>query len=325
MAFDRISIALNSGAFTLPSAGEIVLMRPTGPLPEVLTDTGRLCVVQSFRPAHDAYHGAGLRVMTEPPANAAATLIEIGRSRALNRQMIRTAVAMTDPGGIIALDGAKTDGVEGNLKSLRLAGISPETSPKAHGRAVWFTNRSGLADDLPEGDIVPPNGFHTVPGVFSAEKIDAGSALLGDHLTSIRGDGADFGAGWGYLAQRVLDHEGVRSLDLIEAEKLSLDCAAQNIRDPRARLIWADATAHQGGPYDFIVMNPPFHTSRRAEPALGQAFIRNAARCLSRKGALWMVSNRQLPYEETLSACFQRVERLAERDGFKLFVARAPR
>ncbi len=325
MAFDRISIALSSGAFTLPSAGEIVLMRPTGPLPEVLTGTGRLCVVQSFRPAHDTYLGAGLRVVTEPPAKAAATLIEIGRSRALNRQMIRTAAAMTDPGGIIALDGAKTDGVEGNLKSLRLAGIAPETLPKAHGRAVWFANQPGLADDLPEGDIDPPEGFHTAPGVFSAEKIDAGSALLGDHLTSLRGDGADFGAGWGYLSQRVLEHESVRSLDLIEAEKRSLDCAARNIRDPRAHLIWADATAHQGGPYDFIVMNPPFHTSRRAEPALGQAFIRNAARCLTRKGALWMVSNRQLPYEETLSECFQRVERLAEQGGFKLFVARAPR
>ena len=44
-------------------------------------------------------------------------------------------------------------------------------------------------------------------------------------------------------------------------------------------------------------MNPPFHTRPRADPALGQAMIRKAAAALRRGGRLFMVANRQLPYE----------------------------
>ena len=74
-------------------------------------------------------------------------------------------------------------------------------------------------------------------------------------------------------------------------------------------------------PYDWVIMNPPFHSGRAAEPALGQRFIEVASSTLPRGGRLLMVANRNLPYEQILEKTFRRVEKLSERDGFKVFEA----
>ena len=116
----------------------------------------------------------------------------------------------------------------------------------------------------------------------------------------------------------------MKSLDLIEAEARALDCARLNVTDPRAAFHWADVTVASKTAFDAIVMNPPFHTGRAADPSLGIAFIRSAAAALTPQGRLWMVANRHLPYEETLSKCFRDVSQVAVDAGFKVFQASRP-
>uniref|UniRef100_A0AAN0MCT1 Class I SAM-dependent methyltransferase n=1 Tax=Yoonia rhodophyticola TaxID=3137370 RepID=A0AAN0MCT1_9RHOB len=170
------------------------------------------------------------------------------------------------------------------------------------------------------------HGYFTTAGVFSDGAIDRGSALLADALPSkLPGRMADLGAGWGYLAAPVLQRDGVAALDLIEAEALSLACARLNVSDPRAQFHWADATQFRpDAPYDGIVMNPPFHVSRTADPGLGRAFIQSASRMLTPNGKLWMVANKHLPYETTLSECFRNVDIIAGDAAFKVFHATKP-
>ena len=74
-----------------------------------------------------------------------------------------------------------------------------------------------------------------------------------------------------------------------------------------------------------VIMNPPFHTSRSADPGLGQGFITSAARNLTRNGQLWMVANRHLPYEATLAEAFTKVEEVAGNNRFKVFYASRPK
>lgn len=69
-------------------------------------------------------------------------------------------------------------------------------------------------------------------------------------------------------------------------------------------------------------MNPPFHTGRAAEPAIGQGMIRAAAAALKPGGRLFLVANRQLPYERMLSAAFKSVVELASDKTFKILSAR---
>ena len=94
--------------------------------------------------------------------------------------------------------------------------------------------------------------------------------------------------------------------------------------DPRARFHWADATRGKWGPVDAVVMNPPFHTGRAADPALGVAFIRAAAAMLTPSGTLWMVANRHLPYEPVLAAAFREVEEIGGDSRFRLTRAARP-
>ena len=165
----------------------------------------------------------------------------------------------------------------------------------------------------------------TFPGAFSADGIDKGSALLAQHLPALAGKVADLGAGWGYLSGKVLGSDKVTSLDMIEADHNALDAAKLNITDPRAVMHWADMARFQGGPYDAIISNPPFHTTRTPTPELGQMFISRAAELLAPKGQFWMVANRNLPYEQTLDTLFSQVDTIAQTGGFKVIRARRPK
>ena len=68
-------------------------------------------------------------------------------------------------------------------------------------------------------------------------------------------------------------------------------------------------------------MNPPFHRGRAAEPGIGQRLIGVAAKALRRGGRLFMVANRQLPYEETLEAEFAQWREITRDGGFKVLAA----
>ncbi len=68
-------------------------------------------------------------------------------------------------------------------------------------------------------------------------------------------------------------------------------------------------------------MNPPFHDSHAANPALGVAFITAAAKVLKPGGKLLMVANRNLPYEAALAQAFASFTTLEENDRFKVIEA----
>ena len=76
---------------------------------------------------------------------------------------------------------------------------------------------------------------------------------------------------------------------------------------------------------DTIIMNPPFHQTRKAEPDIGKSFIIQASELLTPKGQLWMVANRQLAYETTLDKCFTSVNSITETPQFKVINALRPK
>ena len=165
----------------------------------------------------------------------------------------------------------------------------------------------------------------TRAGIFSPDHIDAGSALLADHLPgNIRGKVADLGAGWGYLSRVLLERcDGIQKLDLYEADARALGLARKNLpqSDTEVRFLWHDVTQPLNGIYHTIVMNPPFHTGQRQDVDLGIAFIRTAAAALRRGGSLFVVANRQLPYERELDALGLVWRKAAEDSTFKLLFA----
>ncbi|MCE9523609.1 MAG: class I SAM-dependent methyltransferase [Alphaproteobacteria bacterium] len=173
--------------------------------------------------------------------------------------------------------------------------------------------------------FVEETGLWSQPGVFSWDRIDPGSILLVSRLPQFKGHGADLGCGLGFLAHGVLRSPAVERLELIDIDRRAIEAAKRNVMDPRAHLHWADATG--GDPHlsklDFVVMNPPFHSGASEDKALGQAFIRNAARMLRPGGVCWLVANRHLPYEAVLAAAFKSVRLDHDAGGFKIYEAKA--
>lgn len=321
MSQSRLNTALDDGLLALPT-GNIAVMRPSVTYDVADLPRDAVTIVHGFYPETAAWQAAGYAV-TQTMLQVAVAIVVVPRAKALARAMVADACAHAD---LVIVDGQKTDGVDSLFKACRKSLGTLPSITKGHGRIFWFAATDVFVDWAAPPPAKGAHGFYTAPGVFSDGAVDKGSALLADALPQkLPARMGDLGAGWGYLAAPVMARDGVKSLDLIEAEALSVACAKLNVTDPRVAFHWADATAfHADAPYDGIVMNPPFHASRAADPGLGRAFIQAAARLLAPHGKLWMVANRHLPYETTMTECFRNVDIIGGNGAFKIFHATRP-
>jgi len=293
-----------------------------------------LFMVQGFRPYVRVLEAGGYAVSPRPEGkNFDAALVLCGRHRGANELLVAEALTRVRVGGLVLLAGSKEDGIASLRKRLEALIAVDGHAPKHHGVALWL-RRPADVDAIVEtlrsgnGEMLVDGRFHTAPGMFSAGEIDAGSRLLVENLPEkISGAVADFCAGWGYIAAELATRcAKISTLDLYEADFASLEAAKRNVL-PREgltpRFFWhdllAEPVAHR---YDVIVMNPPFHQRRAAEPDIGQGMIRAAAAALKPGGRLLMVANRQLPYEKTLSQAFSTQEEVCRTGVFKVLGAR---
>ena len=331
MGAPRLTLALEGGGLDLPAEGRIAVLGPRAGMDLSALERARLDVIQRFRPDHDAFAAAGWTTRPDAPSEAAgvydAAIVVLPRARAEARDAVARAEALVARGGPVVVDGQKTDGADALLRALRAR--VPVAGPinKAHGKLFWFAAAGALSDWRAPPRRQVEGGFVTAPGVFSADGPDPGSVLLAAALPArMPAHLADLGTGWGYLAHAALRREGVETIDLVEADHLALACARENIRDPRARFHWADATRWRPeAPLGGVIMNPPFHGGRAADPSIGRAFIAAAAACLAPAGRLWLVANRHLPYEAPLSERFAETAETGGDARYKILEAARPR
>lgn len=326
MLNERLSSLLSDGDLILPDNGRIAVFAPRTGTDLSLLPQDRVQIITGFKPDHDAFTAAGYDCARAAEGRFAASVVCLPRAKAQGRALMAQACAAAGQGGLVIVDGQKTDGIESMLRELRAQGIRPSVLSKAHGKILWFAAQPMPDDWHAKGPQAVEGGFVTAEGVFSADGIDPASRLLADSLPETLGARVvDLGAGWGYLAARLLMRDTITALDLVEADHGALDCARRNITDSRARFHWADATTWRPAhPVDAVVMNPPFHTARAADPDLGRAFIAAAAAMLTGQGRLWMVANRHLPYEASLSQHFADVTELTGDNRFKILLAARP-
>ena len=319
----RFRLAAESGALPCAPDASVLVIGPAYGLDLAAFGAVRPEIVQDMMPDAAKWAQAGYTVHAAVPARVFdAVLVCLPRAKEAARD--RIAQAMAASRGTVLIDGAKTDGSESLLKDMRRKADILGVVSKAHGKLFWCTPSAAFEDWRAVPSLIEDR-WHTVPGVFSAGRVDAGSALLSAHLpASLSGVVADLGAGWGYLAGSVLERcPAVSHLHLVEAQGAALECARRNVTDSRGVFHWADATTWAGiAGVDAVVMNPPFHMGRAAEPDLGRAFIANAARLLRPGGRLYMVANRHLPYEATLRDSFAEVAEIGGTSKFKLLSAK---
>ncbi len=335
MKTSRLEIALDQSGLNLPKSGRIGIFRAISDADYSSLPSDQSVLINSNRVEYDRLKSRGFDVADTPEGQFALSIVDITRSKAETLGLIARALMLTQPGGMVVVDGAKTDGIESVLKQCKSILPIENTLSKSHGKIFWMTRPENITkplsetlDDWHAALVLKPieGGFETADGMFSPHHADAGSLLLASHFDGrLKGHVADLGAGWGWLATQALKAGDVTAIDLFEAEKTALDAAARNVTGQNAQFIWADVhNLSTETRYDAVICNPPFHQGRAAEPALGVSFIQKAADILKPNGNLWLVANRQLPYETTLEQCFKHWKYLEETPTFKAILATKP-
>jgi 16S rRNA (guanine1207-N2)-methyltransferase len=324
-----------TGDVEVPTPASTILFLGAEPgflLPESFPRTLR--AVQGFRPDFLRLKASGYdaapRLLSDRSFDL--TLVLCGRHRGQNELRIAAAFRATSPGGLIVVAGSKDEGAASLKKRLEALTAIAGSTPKYHGLAFWFHRPADavVVEAILRSEntgLTVEGRFATAPGMFSHDRIDPGSHMLAEHLPdNLSGKIADFCAGWGYLAANVAERcPSARSIDLYEADFESLEAAKQNLGgvSPETKFFWHDLLSEPVGErYDAIVMNPPFHAGRAAEPDIGQGTIAVAAKALKKGGRLFMVANRRLPYENSLAAAFADVSEIAGDQAFKVLMAR---
>ncbi|MCB9663278.1 MAG: methyltransferase [Alphaproteobacteria bacterium] len=297
----------------------------------------RLRAVQPFAPWALTLTAAGHEVQQETGDLAGLAAVLVLPDRQVDAGLGRLAegwLALRDGGQLVVCAPAREGGKRWPQALAELAGHEVEVDVKARCRVAWATREGSGGDELarrwleaaaPRRDA---DGRWTRPGVFSWERVDAGTALLAASLPpTLAGRVADAGAGHGVLSDLLLARcPEVEGVHLLEADARALALAERTLAERHAGRVlgahWGDATARWPvWGLDAVVTNPPLHVGGREDPELGRAVLRRAAEALRPGGVCWLVANRHLPYEAALREAFARVRPVTTEGGFKVLEA----
>ena len=288
---------------------------------------------QPLKPAAEAWENAGFaRIDAIPETSWPMVMLLPGKSR--DEALFGFSVARDHlaPGGVIIVAMPNTAGAARFEKELaratgRISSYQKNKCRAFHAQEDGSWNEALFDEWRTLGKLrkIPDTHFSTCAGIFSSDHIDPGSQLLVSHLpASLHGRIADLGAGWGFLTDAVLRRcPKIERVDLYEADARALDCARRNLSDHARDMgfYWHDVTRGLSETYDAIVMNPPFHTGQTKDIGLGRDFLTNSAAALKRGGKLFLVANRQLPYEAVLDSLQLHWRMPAENATYKLLFA----
>ncbi len=343
-ALETLMLAFSQeNGLTMPSRALFIGAQPHPDLPLAVLGW------QPLKPLAAAWDKAGFPRADElPDSKWPVVLVLPGKSRDETLLWFALAKDHLEPGGRIVAAMPNTAGAGRFEKELTQAAGNIASIQKHKCRAFhaiddgsWNEETLNAWRALGGFQEVSGTPYRTQAGVFSSGHIDPGSLLLAQHLpASLRGRVADLGAGWGYLSDIALDRcPGIENIDLFEADSRALACAKRNLarhlppenplsspvcyacEEPRARFHWHDVTTGLPETCDAILMNPPFHTGQDTDVDLGRAFLTTAAASLKRNGKLFLVANRQLPYESVLDSLRLHWRKVAEDKTYKILFA----
>ena len=273
-----------------------------------------------------------------PPAKYQFIFFRISKEKALAHHVINSAYQHLADHGKLVFSGAKQEGIKGYIERASKLYHKRETfkADKQHWAAIFEkpVQISQLLDDksypilrpiIKANEIAGNFEFYSKPGVFGWDKIDAGSALLIDHLHTLSSDLyspsniLDIGCGYGFLS--------VSSAKLFNANVVACDNNAAAIRacsynldqlDPKHRTVASNCTQAISEKFDLIVCNPPFHTGFEVENDLTEQFLKGSSERLSHNGTALFVVNLHIPLERKAKSYFDNIKTISNDNHFKV-------
>ncbi len=263
-------------------------------------------------------------------------LMTIPKGRSVTRAYLWTAARTLNPGGRLYLAGPNARGAKTAIRDASdLFGAAPVLGYKSGQRIALATRPETL--ELPgewreEQALYPqmralhrPEGQYyviTMPGVFSWDHLDDGTALLLDHLgVEPDTDVLDVGCGYGIIGM-VAARQGGR-VTLVDDNLLAVRCARSSVQandlDASCTVLASDVTgAVRDRTYDLVLSNPPFHKDVDVDTSVTTRIVREAAVVLRPGGRLRIVANRFLPYDHVMRDTFGSVATIAETGRYRV-------
>ncbi|MBB6098435.1 16S rRNA (guanine1207-N2)-methyltransferase [Deinobacterium chartae] len=243
-------------------------------------------------------------------------------------ELLRAAHRLARPGAVLYLAGDKNRGFERYFKWARTLFGEGEILERHKGLRIAALRNT--AQTQPETEP-PPSTYRFLdvtvasrPGVFSADRPDAASTLLLEHLGDVAGRRLlDLGCGTGLLGA-VAARRGAR-VTLLDDDLGAVAASRDTLRlsGLEGRVLHSDVGSALGADerFDLVITNPPFHVGSDLVLEVAAEFIETAARHLEPGGELWLVANQFLPYEPLLQGWANPSE-VARTRSFKLLRAR---
>lgn len=272
-----------------------------------------------------------------PPDRIDVLLVRVPKSLALLEDQLHRLAPGVHAGTVVVGTGMVTEIHTSTLKLFeRVLGPTRTSLAVRKARLVFCTPDPGLfrGDDpwprtytLP-GDVGVVSGLTVTnhAGVFSAERLDAGTRLLLRNLPARSGPEhvVDLGCGNGVIGLAAALVNGDAEVTFVDESYQALASAEDTFRanapaGAAARFVAADGMSDfPRGTADLILNNPPFHTHRGRTDATAWRMFNGSRAALRRGGELWVVGNRHLGYHVKLRRLFGNCEVVASDPKFVL-------
>jgi 16S rRNA (guanine1207-N2)-methyltransferase len=243
-------------------------------------------------------------------------VVHLQKGRAATAAGIAEAWDRLAPGGRLLLVGGNDLGVKSAVKRLAAELDQPAIvlANRARSRvACWVReDRSSPTRPVIDPIEVVDGGrrfeLRSSPGVFSADGVDPGTALLLEHLDGIEPPETVFdpGCGTGVLGLCAAMRWPEATAVLADVDHRAVACAAGSARDlgvdDRVEVSWWDATREEppASRCDLALVNPPFHSGVPVDLQPARSMFSALDEVLRRGGRALVVANRTLPWERDL-------------------------
>lgn len=324
-------------------AGDLLLLNP--PTDDLARE---LAVRSELRPVLFTQDFAVARALTAqrlpvefgavPTGNSRfnSALVFHPKEKALTDFLLFMARAHLHDGGTLWLVGENNGGIRNSGKRLRDAGIDVEKIDSARHcqLIVMMPKTTGTAFALEDWlEVVAlENGGNNndtlavaaLPGVFSAGRIDEGTALLLEALADISsGRVLDMGCGAGIVGAWLKKRHNKLDIEMVDSNAMAMAASEWTLRENNlaAKLYASDGFSEVKGTFNWIVSNPPFHDGIATDYSFTEKFIAEAKQFLRPGGRLRLVANAHLKYVPAIEAAFGNCRELAQTARFRVYEA----
>lgn len=314
-------------------AEETAMLHPAAEIHCIPTDYRSALAPTANVVAYDNVHG-----MPIDAGSIDLVMIEATGDRDLTRRWLALTRQLARPNGVLLVAGANDAGIKSAIGDAREA-IGPSLvedyrrrnrvahiaiPPVMHTGPEWL-REPGIAPGTWGRFTVQEAGidlvFETLPGVFSAGALDAGTRLLLDHLNVPAGASVlDVGCGVGVIGV-VAGRRGAASVTMTDVNLLAIASTNRNaaLTDAPVDVVAGDVYGGvRGRRFDLIVSNPPFHHGKIVDYDMPQRLIVEAKDHLNPNGRLVIVANAFLPYDRHMREQFNNVEIVASTRQYRV-------